>query len=171
MRGYLKILTLKALKEGEKTGYSLMKYVEEKTDSKPSFGSIYPLLEQLLKEKLVSCKEKDNKKFYSLTDKGKQELKDLLKKKDEVLIKIEEGMKLFIAVSGETKYNDQLKAIEMMRKGDINFQKMMEQAEEIGSNEMQKVMMQLILENKIDKNKKKIKEIMTKATEELKKLK
>jgi len=171
MRGYLKILTLKALKKGKKTGYGLIKYINEKTGRKPSFGSIYPLLEQLLKEKLVTYKEKDKKKFYSLTKEGEKELKDILKKKDDFLAKIEEGMKLFIAVSGEKKYDDQLKYIQMMRKGDINFQTAMEDAEQMGMNELKTVLMKLMIEKKMKKHKKEIKKIITKATEELKKLK
>ena len=56
LRGFLKIVVLKALAESPKSGYSLMKFIEERVGSKPSSGSMYPLLDSLKTEGLVEAK-------------------------------------------------------------------------------------------------------------------
>ncbi len=73
LRGFLKIVVLKALADGPKSGYALMKFVEERVGSKPSSGSMYPLLEKLSKEGLISSKG-TKKKEYNLTVEGKHTL-------------------------------------------------------------------------------------------------
>ena len=50
LRGFLRIVVLKALAESPKSGYALMKYIEERIGSKPSSGSMYPLLDKLKTE-------------------------------------------------------------------------------------------------------------------------
>ena len=96
MRGYLKILVLKSLKEGSKTGYGLMKSIEEETGRKPSFGSIYPLLENLKDEHLVIFKEKEKKKIYSLTKAGQNKLIEAHSQKEEMIKKIDEANLLLL---------------------------------------------------------------------------
>lgn len=67
----LRILVLKHLGHGAHSGYQLTKEIHEQTGWKPSYGSIYPLLEQMKREGLVTFKEEGKKKSYSLTAKGK----------------------------------------------------------------------------------------------------
>ncbi|MGC9385283.1 MAG: PadR family transcriptional regulator, partial [Kosmotogaceae bacterium] len=62
IRGHLKVMVLKGLSEKRMTGYSLMKYIDEKIGVKPSPGSMYPLLKDLEKEDLIRSKKIDNKK-------------------------------------------------------------------------------------------------------------
>ena len=81
IRGYLRVIVLKSLNKGEKTGYGLMKCIEEETGRKPSFGSIYPMLEHLTDEKLVVFKEENKKKIYTLTSAGKKQLNCVTEKK------------------------------------------------------------------------------------------
>jgi formylmethanofuran dehydrogenase subunit E len=101
LRGHLRILTLKALEEKERSGYGLMKYVEQKIGSKPSTGSIYPILEHLKDEGVVKAKEEGRKKVYSLTKKGKEQAKCLEEKRKEILEKFGEGLKMLTAITGE----------------------------------------------------------------------
>ena len=68
MSGYLRLIVMKTLANRRLSGYDLIKEIESNTGTwKPSFGSIYPLLEKLLKEKLVDFKVEGRKKAYFLT--------------------------------------------------------------------------------------------------------
>jgi len=57
---------------------------------KPSFGSLYPALEDLVKDKYLIIKEKENKKNYIITNNGKEylnELKNNFKEMEKHIIK------------------------------------------------------------------------------------
>lgn len=101
IRGHLKILVLKALEEGEKTGYGLMKYLEEKIGSKPSSGSMYPILETLKREELIKLKQEGKKKLYTLTAKGKTAAKEMGAQREEIVERFLEGFKMMQAITGE----------------------------------------------------------------------
>ncbi|MBW3018567.1 PadR family transcriptional regulator [Candidatus Woesearchaeota archaeon] len=101
IRGHLKLFVLKALGEGNKSGYALMKYIEQQMGHKPSSGSIYPILEQLKKENLVTVKEEGRKKTYSLTAKGRKTETELELTKEEMTQKIIDGLKMMTALTGE----------------------------------------------------------------------
>ncbi|MBU0471171.1 MAG: PadR family transcriptional regulator, partial [Nanoarchaeota archaeon] len=148
IRGHLKACVLSALEEEGRTGYSLIKYINEKTGWKPSYGSIYPLLEQLNKQKLVVCKEKDHKKTYTITTKGKEEFKNISCKKEELMEQIQEAMKIC-----QTLYNFKLgkyqkKAMEMMQSGEIDITSFPSEI-----MKMKEIMSKLTVEGKIKTHK------------------
>jgi DNA-binding PadR family transcriptional regulator len=64
------------LGEAPMHGYELMKRLEERSGGiyRASAGTIYPTLQQLEDEGLVSSETQDGKKIYRLTDAGRQEL-------------------------------------------------------------------------------------------------
>lgn len=101
LRGFLRIVTLKALADGEKSGYGLMKFVEEKVGDRPSAGSMYPLLDKLEKDKLIKSKKSGRAVLYSLTPDGRKRLKVIEKKRNEILDGFIEGMKMLEALTGE----------------------------------------------------------------------
>ena len=71
MRGYLKLLVLNIIQEDSSSGSEIVEKIEDKTGWQPSYGSIYPLLQDLEEQQFV-IKEKDGKqKFYNITEKGK----------------------------------------------------------------------------------------------------
>ena len=85
MRGYLKIFVLRELVKKEGTGYQLMKSFEDFTGTKkPSPGTIYPLLNDLMKKGMVTVSAKDNKKIYTITRKGEKILQSLIAEKKNV---------------------------------------------------------------------------------------
>jgi DNA-binding PadR family transcriptional regulator len=57
-------------------GYEMIQELEERTGGRwtPSAGSIYPTLQLLEDEGLVTAEEVDSRKVYSLTDSGKKEV-------------------------------------------------------------------------------------------------
>ena len=78
MIGDLKLIVLKFLSRKDMSGYSLIKYISENTNWKPSTGSIYPLLISLRKENLLNVREEGRRNVYHITKDGRQELNSLL---------------------------------------------------------------------------------------------
>ena len=103
IKGGLKLVVLKILNDMAATGYDLINEIKTKTGFwKPSPGSMYPLMNDLLKKKLVTCKEDKNKKIYSITSKGKKVYKEIENKRERILNDLIEGIK-FLEVLGEDK--------------------------------------------------------------------
>lgn len=84
----IRTLCLGILALGDATGYEIKKMVAEGSFSffsEASYGSIYPALTKLMTEKRVECREeaqdkRPDKKVYSLTASGKDELMATLTK-------------------------------------------------------------------------------------------
>ena len=84
-KGVLEILVLKLLEQDEKYGYQLISELKEKSNGLFVLkeGTLYPILYRLEEESLVTChwsepKGKEiSRKYYQITDKGKQELEEL----------------------------------------------------------------------------------------------
>jgi DNA-binding PadR family transcriptional regulator len=72
-RGEVRPLILRALLERPMHGYELMQALETQSGGRwrPSAGSIYPTLQQLADEGLVSGSEVDGRRTYTLTDAGR----------------------------------------------------------------------------------------------------
>jgi len=74
--GEVRLALLSLLESGPKHGYELMKELEAKSGGiyKASAGAVYPALQQLEDEGLVTSDQSAGKRTYSLTDAGKAEL-------------------------------------------------------------------------------------------------
>ena len=105
IKGYLKILFLKKIKTKECTGYDLINSTEEVLGKKPSAGSVYPLLNQLLNDKFIKVKEEDRRKIYSITKKGELLLLKLIKEKEKMLSSHKNLMGIFGKVHKEKTKN------------------------------------------------------------------
>ena len=70
--GEVRLVILKLLREKPMHGYEVMKALAEETDGwyKPSPGTVYPTLQWLEDEGLVSSEEQEGKKVYSITNAG-----------------------------------------------------------------------------------------------------
>ena len=82
-RNQTAFLVLLALSSGPKHGYDISKFIEEKTKGffRLPFGSLYPVLHKLEKEKLIHAtwQDKDTqkpRKVYNVTDKGRKATHD-----------------------------------------------------------------------------------------------
>lgn len=71
-RGDLKYEILEALLEGPRHGYDIMLTIEQKRGLRPSPGSIYPALQMLEDGDFVRSQERDGKRVYEITDKGRE---------------------------------------------------------------------------------------------------
>lgn len=87
-RGFLKYLILKLLEEKDMHGYEIMDQLGKKIGWKPSTGAVYPKLQEMELNGFVEATElKENgkiKKVYKLTEKGREELKQVKEKKKEI---------------------------------------------------------------------------------------
>jgi DNA-binding PadR family transcriptional regulator len=74
-RGDMTPIILKLLSKEPMHGYQIISRLEEKTHGlwKPSPGSVYPTLQMLEEQDLISSKSEGGKKVYSLTESGKKE--------------------------------------------------------------------------------------------------
>jgi DNA-binding PadR family transcriptional regulator len=74
-RGDIRTAVLSALQDGPGHGYELMSRLSERTGGRwrPSPGSVYPMLQALQDEGLVTSAETDGKRVFSLTDAGQAE--------------------------------------------------------------------------------------------------
>ena len=75
-RGSLKFIILLMLKDQPMHGYALMKAIEDTYEHPISQGIVYPTLQMLEDQGLVTITEQDHKKIYSLTTQGTQYLND-----------------------------------------------------------------------------------------------
>ncbi|QKJ18717.1 PadR family transcriptional regulator [Microbacterium hominis] len=74
-RGDVRAAVLALLLEGPMHGYQIIREIEERSGGvwKPSPGSVYPTLQMLSDEGLISAEESGGKKVYSLTEAGRAE--------------------------------------------------------------------------------------------------
>ncbi len=76
-RGDVRSAILGLLDERDMHGYEMIQELEAKTSGRwrPSAGSIYPTLQLLADEGLVSAQEVDGRRVFSLTDAGREAAK------------------------------------------------------------------------------------------------
>lgn len=72
-RGDIRIGLLAALLDGPAHGYELIRRLEERSGGlwRPSAGSVYPTLQLLQEEGLLTSRDEDGKRTYALTDEGR----------------------------------------------------------------------------------------------------
>jgi DNA-binding PadR family transcriptional regulator len=75
-RGDVRTALLGLLEDKPMHGYDLIRELEQRSGGmwRPSPGSVYPTLQMLEEEGLVTGEEQDGKRVFSLTDAGKAEL-------------------------------------------------------------------------------------------------
>ncbi len=77
-RGDLKFVILRLISKKPMHGYEAMQALEEESGGwyKASPGSVYPTLQMLEEAGYLSSEEKDGKKIYTITDEGREYLKE-----------------------------------------------------------------------------------------------
>jgi len=75
-RGDVRTALLVLLAEAPRNGYQLMQEIEERSDGmwRPSPGSVYPTLQQLEDEGLVTTVERDGQRVFEITAAGRERL-------------------------------------------------------------------------------------------------
>lgn len=77
-RGEVRTAVLALLAEQPMHGYQIIHEIEERSGGswKPSAGSVYPTLQLLADEGLISAEEDNGRKVYSLTEAGRETVAD-----------------------------------------------------------------------------------------------
>ena len=87
LQGLLKMWMLKIISEGEVSGYQIIKKVKELTGTKPSTGSVYPLLKSMRSKGWIIGRKVGSKTLYKISDSGRKvvvahgSMKDLYEQK------------------------------------------------------------------------------------------
>ena len=78
----IQFLILLQLNKEPKYGYEILKTLKEQFNGvwEPKTGTIYPALRRLEERGFVTTEVKENREFYSLTEKGRYLLKDIIKR-------------------------------------------------------------------------------------------
>ena len=88
---FLRFVVLKLIYRKPRTGYDIIKYFKEKTKGIicPSKGTIYPLLNKMHKQGIIKLSKQKSKNEFSLTKKGREFYKDLTKKQELIMTKLQ----------------------------------------------------------------------------------
>ena len=125
MAGYLRLIVMKTLHNKKLSGYGLIKQIERDTGTwKPSFGSIYPLLEKLLNEKLVEVEAQGRKKLYFLTKEGRKHLAIIDKSKNSLVDKLIATWSAFGKITDRREMNFMLEIFNSLKKGQLPFKEL-----------------------------------------------
>lgn len=161
---HLTPLVYRLLLEKPQSGYSLAQEIEARTGWKPSWGSIYPLLETLQTQEEVSVQEVGRSKQYALTSKGRKKANTVLNESTQLLEEIVERMKIL-----DTLIEDDLSVpiafLTQLKTGNNPFIPITKESEL-----MKKEFYRLMKEEKLGTKAKEINTILKTANKELKAL-
>ncbi|MFH1637439.1 MAG: PadR family transcriptional regulator [Candidatus Woesearchaeota archaeon] len=101
MHGQLRFAVIGVLIKGKKSGYDIIKDIEKESGWKPSYGSLYPLLDKLKSEGYVKSEKKGKKNLYALTFKGKMLLLSLKKNHGRFVSTLKKIFKVMDSITGE----------------------------------------------------------------------
>jgi len=90
----MKYVILKLLQDKPRHGYEVMKELEERMHGcySPSPGTVYPTLQWLEDEGLVTARDADGKKVYEVTDAGRQFLQEHRDVVDDIFERVREAV-------------------------------------------------------------------------------
>lgn len=164
MRGHLKPMVFKIIKQEPVSGAQIVEKIREATGWKPSYGSIYPLLKASEKQSELKSEKSGKQKLYSLTKKGEKELKDFESKKEKLLDDLIQRFKLM-----EELFDMQTKAdilfLQKVKEGKAPFIEFHRELNQVKKEH------ERILQKKLYKTKKdELKKIIQKHIKDLKKI-
>lgn len=164
MAGYLRLIVMKTLSNRKLSGYDLIKQIEKDTGTwKPSFGSIYPLLKKLLKEKLVEVEIQGRKKLYFLTKEGKNYLKIIDKSKNTIVDRMIATWNVFGKITDSREMGFMMEIFNSLKKGQLPFKELNPEL-----NEFRATMFELYSRGK---DRKKIKTVLKETVKKLRVIK
>jgi DNA-binding PadR family transcriptional regulator len=92
-RGGIRVVILELLSQGPRHGYDIIRAIGERTGGmwQPSPGSVYPTLQQLEDEGLVSAEASDGRRVYALTESGRAEAEQNRERHGEIWRRLSQG--------------------------------------------------------------------------------
>jgi formylmethanofuran dehydrogenase subunit E len=125
-KGLLKYFMLKLISERKHSGYELIKEIEEHSGSKPSTGTVYPLLKSMQGEGWIKGIDRDEKTYYEITKSGKEKLNEYNTIKQDYITKMHESVSILNETfhqEGHLMYIEQMELIHPLLEEIINLQK------------------------------------------------
>jgi DNA-binding PadR family transcriptional regulator len=162
-QGFLHMMVMQQLMEEPTSGYTLVKVIQERTGWKPSYGSIYPLLEKLQQDGYVKVTEQGRSKLYELTPTGKATFAEQKSRRMQAHDHILEQMKVLHTL-GDEQCGAMIKILSNLKETNRPFKEIPESAL------VQQEMLRLVSENKLQANEKKLRSLFAKMYNELQKL-
>ncbi|HDL86481.1 MAG TPA: PadR family transcriptional regulator [Candidatus Acetothermia bacterium] len=116
-RGHLKFYVLKLLLREQFTGYGLMKRIKEETGFwKPSTGSLYPLLDAMKGQGLITnTEEPGGGKRWAITPKGRSAYSEATDIKETLFENMRNSMLVFAKVFGRDDLEEIVKRLEQWK--------------------------------------------------------
>ncbi len=100
LRNKLRTLILKHLRDGPRSGYQLINDIQKHTGWKPSYGSIYPLLDKMRSEGLLTVTQEGRRKLYRLSARGREQSRQLSAQDAELVTRAQESFALIAHILG-----------------------------------------------------------------------
>jgi DNA-binding PadR family transcriptional regulator len=158
-------IVLHKLSEHPLSGYALCTQIEKLTGKRPSYGSIYPLLERLTAEQLVTVEEQGRKKIYTLTPKGRLVSKEIREQHQQFIENMVAQNKMLCELTNQDPEAVNF-MLERLKHGDNPLRGVSENA-----FKMRDTLFALAQRGLIEKHNKQINEILIDTTKKLEKLK
>lgn len=159
--GMLQQMVLRELSERALSGYDICTRIEKKIGKRPSYGSIYPLLEKLSKEKHVSTKAIGRKKIYTLTKKGECMFEEMHQEHENLITNEMVRIKKVMGIL-EVDPGPMLSILERARKGEAPLGPVTAQMFRFRDQ-----IFRMVQDGRVEKNAKQINAIITIAIKEL----
>lgn len=113
----LNLLVLHKLEERPLSGYSLCTAIENSTGKRPSYGSIYPLLEKMESEGIVTAKKEGRKRIYTLTAKGRTATNTYKEQHAQLIESMIRHSKMFCEIT-DSDPEPMMRVLERLKKGE-----------------------------------------------------
>jgi len=113
-KGLLKYFMLKLISEQRHSGYELIKEIEKHSGSKPSTGTVYPLLKSMQSDGWIKGIDQDDKTYYEITKPGKEKLNEYNTIKKDYITKMHESVSIINETfhqEGHLMYIEQMKLV------------------------------------------------------------
>jgi DNA-binding PadR family transcriptional regulator len=96
-KGILKNVVLMAIGKNDLTAYEIRKSIKNSTFNvyEPSSGVLYPILKALVNDKLIEVYQKENRKYYRVTEKGKKSVIEKMDRFKEIMESEKEKYKCY----------------------------------------------------------------------------
>ncbi|OPY54563.1 MAG: Transcriptional regulator PadR-like family protein [Methanosaeta sp. PtaU1.Bin112] len=157
------MIMLHIMKDGEASGYDIIKKVEAISGKKPSTGAVYPLLKKMQREGWISGRVEDGKTYYRLTDIGREHVAQINDVKREFIQKLHRSMALASETFEDCDVQDLMKDMHDLHRG-----------LRVPVKEQMQLLSPLIHQVadllEIDTDREKIRSVILKAVDELKRL-
>ena len=153
------------LRNKSMSGYELTKEIYESTSWKPSFGSMYPLLKELLNQKLVSVKTTSRKKTYSLSKSGEKVLDDAILAERNISEVMKKQFEAMQAICTAKDKNHMKNFIDEFKDGPTMFGNLNKEFDDF-----HRIMFKLYKNKKINTKEEEIKKILNESIIKLRKL-